>query len=418
MKRKYIEDAPSENHQSLESAIFQDNIDIGEEIVVDDSKSGNVTCDEKEKNIESNDEPCTPLLLPTSVPNFERETFTGQIDFDSKVTKNVMADEKEQKICFDVATQTPPLPIMSIDNFENDDAGVNFYTGLETFSQFFLVLQTLGPAAYCLNYVYDDVTDIGVPDQLFLVLMKLRRHTINFELSLFFKISEKTVENVFHTWILFMSYQWREIDIWPSKDIVKCFSPSDFKLKFPNTRVIVDIVECPIRKPKLKESQKATYSASENKYTVKTLVGITPSGIVSYVSQAYNGSTSDSEIVEESTDSLLNLCDPGDSIMIVAGKGSDGQDVFVHKNIKVDQPDPINISSCLGKRNEMSCAAVGRHKKVSSGRVHIEPIIRQAKTFRILTERMNSSETKLASHITFVCFMLCNFKTSVLPYRA
>lgn len=36
MKRKYIEDAPSENHQSLESAIFQDNIDIGEEIVVDD----------------------------------------------------------------------------------------------------------------------------------------------------------------------------------------------------------------------------------------------------------------------------------------------------------------------------------------------------------------------------------------------
>lgn len=213
MKRKYIEDAPSENHQSLESAIFQDNIDIGEEIVVDDSKSGNVTCDEKEKNIESNDEPCTPLLLPTSVPNFERETFTGQIDFDSKATKNVMADEKEQKICFDVATQTPPLPIMSIDNFENDDAGVNFYTGLETFSQFFLVLQTLGPAAYCLNYVYDDVTDIGVPDQLFLVLLKLRRHTINFELSLFFKISEKTVENVFHTWILFMSYQWREIDI-------------------------------------------------------------------------------------------------------------------------------------------------------------------------------------------------------------
>lgn len=30
MKRKYIEDAPSENHQSLESAIFQDNIDISE----------------------------------------------------------------------------------------------------------------------------------------------------------------------------------------------------------------------------------------------------------------------------------------------------------------------------------------------------------------------------------------------------
>lgn len=86
MKRKYTEDAPSENHQSLESVIFQDNIDIGEEIVVYDSKSGNVTCDEKERTVESNGGPCTPLLHPTSVTNFETETFTEQIDFDSKAT--------------------------------------------------------------------------------------------------------------------------------------------------------------------------------------------------------------------------------------------------------------------------------------------------------------------------------------------
>lgn len=391
MKRKHIEDAASEN-QSLESSIFHDNIDFVEEMVVDGSKSGNVTS-------------------PLSVSNIETETITVETNFDSRATEN-MVDKKEQKTHFHVGSQTLPLPIMSIDNFENDDAGIDFYTGLETFSHFFMVLRTLGPAAYCLNYVYGDVLGITVPDQFFLVLMKLRRHSINFELSRLFNISAETVANVFHTWILFMSYQWKEIDIWPSKDTVKYFSPSDFKLKFPNTRVIVGIMECPIRKPKLKKSQQATFSASGNKYSIKTLVGITPSGVVSYVSPAYNGSTSDEEIIEESTGSLLNLCDPGDSIMIVAGKGSEVQDVFVHKNIKVDQPDLTNNVGRFRKRSKMSCTGSGQGKKAFSGKVHVGLIIRRAKTFKILTERMNSSETKLASQITFVCFMLCNFKTS------
>ncbi len=81
---------------------------------------------------------------------------------------------------------------------------------------------------------------MSVPDQFFLVLIKLRRHRTNFDLSRLFNVSEKTVSNVFYTWILFMSKQWREVDIWLPKSLVNYFCPSDFKLKFPNTRVIVD----------------------------------------------------------------------------------------------------------------------------------------------------------------------------------
>ena len=95
---------------------------------------------------------------------------------------------------------TPP---MSINNFTNDDAGVNFYTGLETLTKFYFVLRTLGPAAHCLNYIYHKVSNISIPDQFFLVLCKLRRHTTNFELSRLFGVSEKTVSNIFFTWILF-----------------------------------------------------------------------------------------------------------------------------------------------------------------------------------------------------------------------
>lgn len=106
-------------------------------------------------------------------------------------------------------TQTPKLPMFTIDNFEKDDAGIHFYTGLENYGKFFFVLHTLGPAAYCLQYAYHHVSNISVPDQFFLVLMKLRRHTTNFELSRLFGIAESVVSNVFVTWIIFMEKQWK-----------------------------------------------------------------------------------------------------------------------------------------------------------------------------------------------------------------
>jgi len=114
-----------------------------------------------------------------------------------------------------------------------------------------------------------------------------------------------------------MSKQWREVNIWPSKDLVKYFSPSDFKAKFPTTTVIVDGTKCHVKKPKAPRAQQATFSPYQNRNTVKLLVGSTPGGLVSYVSEAYGGCTSDRQIVEHCK--IGRLCDPGGSVM--ADKG-------------------------------------------------------------------------------------------------
>lgn len=205
-----------------------------------------------------------------------------------------------------------------------------------------------------------------------------------------------------------MSLQWREISIWPPKEMVRFFMPSDFKRKFPTTRLIVDGTECPIQKPKLPTAQQSTFSTYKNRNTVKVLIGATPGGLISYISHAYGGSTTDRQITERG--SLPRLCESGDSIM--ADKGFNVQDIFAPYNVTV------NIPTFFKNKNRMSGDTVIRDRKIASKRVHIERIIGLGKTYKILTEPMNHSETLLASDIIFVCFMLCNFKSGIISKTA
>lgn len=307
-----------------------------------------------------------------------------------------------------VPTQTPPLPPFSVEQFVKDSDGIQFYTGLKDYETFKFVLQTLGPAVNCLNYYGGANPALVIEDQFFLTLIKLRQHPTNFELSRWFKLSENGVSSVFITWVNFMACQWGEIDWWPSRELVSFFAPTDFYAKFPRTRVIVDGTECPIMKPKQPIAQQATFSTYKNQNTVKVLVGATPGGLTSYVSPAYGGPTSDRQICERS--SLLTRCDPGDSIM--ADKGFNVQDLFVHRDISV------NIPTFFRKKNRLSGRAVLQDRKIACKRVHIERIIGLAKTYKLLKSPMNNVESSLASEIIKVCFILCNFRDCIVPYNA
>ena len=138
------------------------------------------------------------------------------------------------------------------------------------------------------------------------------------------------------------------------------------------------------------------------------LVGATPGELISYISPAYGGSTSDRQVFERSP--LVNICEPGDSIM--SDKGFNVQDLFAPKDLKV------NIPTFFKKKNRISNHTVLRDIKISSKRVHIERLIGLAKTFKILKGPLNSTETKLASEIASVCFTLCNFRKYIVPKHA
>ena len=96
----------------------------------------------------------------------------------------------------------------------------------------------------------------------------------------------------------------------------------------------------------------------------------------------------------------------------MADKGFNVQDIFAPHNIT------INIPTFFSKKNRMSAKTVLRDRRISSKRVHIERIIGLGKTYKILTEPMNSTETLYATDIIFVCFMLCNFRSRIVSSHA
>lgn len=73
--------------------------------------------------------------------------------------------------------------------------------------------------------------------------------------------------------------------------------PADFKEKFLSTRVIIDCTEVFCEMPSSLLLNSELFSSYKNHVTLKGLVGIAPSGAITFCSQLYTGSISDREIV-------------------------------------------------------------------------------------------------------------------------
>ena len=297
--------------------------------------------------------------------------------------------------------------MISIFDFVRKPKCVAYYTSFETFAHFMFFFNILGPATHHLG-----VTNILPPeDQLLLTLIKIRQAKDDFELHMFFDIAQPLVSKIFTTWINFLFFQLSELPIWPDRSVIDDFMPSDFKSMFPATRVILDATEIPIQKPKATGPQRETYSSYKNKNTLKVLVGCTPRGSVSYVSDAYGGSASDRQIIERS-----ELCtqnghfSPKDSIM--ADRGILVQDLFISKDVHVNTP------TMLKGKSQLEPYEVNKDRKIASKRIHVERVIGLAKTYKILKKDLNSCYTTLGNRIIHVCFYLCNFRDSIVKKSA
>lgn len=175
-------------------------------------------------------------------------------------------------------------------------------------------------------------------------------------------------------------------------------------LKYPSLRVIIDCTEIKIPKPKGPVNQQITFSSYKNTNTAKALVGISPAGGISFVSDIYGGNISDKEITKQC--GILELLDPGD--LILADRGFTIEDIVKPYGVKV------NIPPFTDGRSQLEPEEVVVGRRIANTRIHVERAMGRIKEFKILSRIHAMHLVPRLNEIFFVCAMLANFNDQLI----
>ena len=197
----------------------------------------------------------------------------------------------------------------------------------------------------------------------------------------------------------------KHLIVWPSKEVIATNMPDCFK-KFPNTRIILDCTEFFIEIPSSLVNQTLTYSSYKSHNTFKLLVGISPTGVVTFLSKLWGGNASDMQIVQES--GLLDLLEKGDSVM--ADKGFLIQDLLDPLGVTLNMP-PKRDSN-----RQMSRQEVEQTRRIAAVRIHVERKMEQIKNFRILQGVIPATEWHNANNIVLICAALSNLEPPLVTF--
>ncbi|KAK7101626.1 uncharacterized protein [Littorina saxatilis] len=295
-----------------------------------------------------------------------------------------------------------------------DDQTCKFYTGL-TVVGFGLLLNFVSNVASRMTYWRGEETgpDGVVPnrrdqtgtqrlltlkEELLVVLVRLRRALEVNMLSDLMGVSSSLVSRIFITWIHMLSRELCFLIKWPTRARVLSRLPRAFRF-FPKTRVIIDCTEFQLQKPSLPSVQRKTYSSYKHRNTAKCLVGVTPRGAFSFVSDIWTGSISDRKIVEMS--GFLEMLEAGDDVMADRG--------FLIRDLVTLRKATLNIPPFAHGR-QMAKSAVTKTRRIAAVRIHVERAIGRLKQFRLLSETIPAPLNPLVHMCVTVAAALCNLE--------
>ena len=172
------------------------------------------------------------------------------------------------------------------------------------------------------------------------------------------------------TWIqlLFKHFSGIRKLMFASRHTVRKSLPKCFK-KYKNIRCIIDCTEVQVQVPGNFQAQGNQYSSYKGYTSYKFLVAVAPNGAIVFVSDAFEGSISDNEIVKQS--GFLNFLEPGDVIM--ADRGFLVDDLLNERQVQIIRP-PF-----LGTRDKFTPQEEALTKDIAKNRIHVERSIERMK---------------------------------------
>lgn len=291
---------------------------------------------------------------------------------------------------------------------KDDDSRTKYYTGINTFRKLEMLVNRLK------DYIPIHFnTSLPVFEQVLLTLMKLRLNSDFRDLGDRFGISNTTASAYFKNIIGVMYDRLRSLIIWPTREILKSTMPPCFTEAFGDkVCVIIDCFELYIEKPSNLQKSAQCWSNYKHHHTVKYLIGITPQGSISFISEAWCGRTSDKQVVINSK--FLDHIIPGD--VILADRGFLIQDYV--KLVKAE----LQIPAFTKGKNQLHPMELEATRNIANVRIHVERVIgciRQK--YRILSDDMPicllacGDDDPILDKISTVCCALVNLCPPLIP---
>ena len=247
-------------------------------------------------------------------------------------------------------------------------------------------------------------------------LLKLRLNSPIEDLAFRFSISSSSVSRILSKWLKQMDLRMQGLIMWPDRDVLQKTMPTCFQEPFgKKVAIIIDCFEIFIDRPSNLSARASTWSNYKHKNTAEVLLGITPQGVISYVSESWGGRASDKYITEHC--GILQKLLPGD--IVLADRGFD-----IAESVGMMQAQ-LHIPAFTKGKQQLSALEVENTRTIANVRIHVERVIgavRQRYTILqgtlpidFLSSR-KGEELPLIDRIIRVCCTLNNLCDSVVPF--
>ncbi|CAN7975661.1 unnamed protein product, partial [Ixodes persulcatus] len=317
--------------------------------------------------------------LTSDLQEVQKELAEATNDF-LKLTRHIELLEESNKKMEEKLSRK-----FSIEFFKDSPKDVQFYTGLPNYDAYLDLLRYVNPGingenikvwstSYSLGSKLGRPRSLHPHDELFLILVRLRLGLLEKDLAFRFGISTSTVSRICITWISYLYQHLSRLPLWATRQQVDEDKPPAFTEQYRTTR-------------------------SSN--TFKGLVGISPDGTVTFLSQLFLGSMSGKECVRQSEFLALPF-DENDSAM--ADKGFLISELLAEINVR------LNIPPFLGQ-GTFTESQVKETEKIASLRIHVERRIQRIKSFHIFDRAIPLSLGPVASEMWTICTILTNFES-------
>ena len=295
--------------------------------------------------------------------------------------------------------------------FFDSDEKVRFYTGLPSLEVLMVVFDHVA------SHVKRQSQSLDRFQEFIIVLMKLRLNVPLRDLAYRFVVSISTISRIFFHWIVVMDKRLFPFVYWPDRHQLWKTMPQCFQYAFGRkTTVVNDCFEVFIERPSNLLARAQTFSSYKHHNTIKILVGITPQGTISFVSEAWGGND---KFVTENCGFLDKLL-PGD--MVMADRG-----FTVSESIGIKQARLVIPAFTKGK-SQLDPVDVEQTRGIANVRIHVERVIGLLRrkftilegtlpTDCLISNHENSDRhTPLVDHMIRVCAALVNFCPPIVPF--